>query len=70
MKYIEIDGERIEVHGCDDCPCCDQGDGGYGATCKHPRNSEVEEYGSRYTFYARCGIFLEDVECPLREVDE
>ena len=26
MKYIEIDGERIEVHGCRDCPCYDYGE--------------------------------------------
>ena len=70
MRYIEIDGERIEVHRCEDCPCCDQGDGGYGASCKHPCNSEVTKYGSRYTYYARYGIILEDAECPLREVKE
>ena len=63
MRYIEIDGERVEVRSCIDCPCCDEGDGGYGASCKHPCNSEVTKYGSRY------GIFLEDAECPLREVE-
>lgn len=61
MKYIEIDGERIEVHDCLECPCHDDGDGGYGASCKHPRNSEVAK-GYRF------GTFLEDAECPLREV--
>lgn len=64
MRYIEIDGERIEVHDCEDCPCCDKADGGYGASCKHPCNSEVTKFGYRY------GTFLEDAECPLREVEE
>lgn len=63
MKYIEVDGERIEVHGCFGCPCCDHGDGGYGASCKHPRNSELLEPNYRY------GTSLEDAECPLREVE-
>lgn len=64
MRYIEIDGKRYEVRGCIDCPCCDEGDSGYGAWCKHPRNSEEPKYGTLY------GIDLEDVECPLREVEE
>ena len=70
MKYIEIDGVRIKVRGCRDCPCCDQGDRGYGASCKHPCNSEVTKIGHRYSCFGRYGIILEDAECPLREVEE
>lgn len=65
MRYIEIDGERIEVRGCEDCPCCDMGDGGYGARCKHPSVSELWCDGTY-----RYGPFLGDAECPLREVEE
>lgn len=68
MRYIEIDGERIEVHGCDDCPCYDDGDDGYGAVCKHPSTSETWR-GYTATVY-RSGTSIEDVVCPLREVKE
>ena len=68
MKYIEIDGERIEVHGCDDCPCYDGGDDGYCAVCKHPSTSETWR-GFTGTV-CRSGTFIEDVVCPLREVEE
>lgn len=68
MKYIEIDGKRTEIHGCADCPCCDEGDGGYGEggmTCKHPSFSKLHQvFGTIW----RYGVPVEEVTCPLRKV--
>lgn len=69
-RYVEIDGEKIEVHGCDDCPCHDDGDMGYGAMCKHPKNSYIEVFdGKMYErpVYLRVGLGR---SCPLREEEE
>lgn len=68
MKYIEIDGKIIEVHGCEDCPCCDEGDGGYDAVCKHPSVSNLWQVYTA-TIY-RSGVLVEEVVCPLRKVEE
>lgn len=68
MRYIEIDGEKIEVHGCEDCPCYDDGDDGYGAECKHPSVSEVWQYKYSLKRY-RSGASIGG-PCPLREVIE
>ena len=71
MRYIEIDGERIEVHGCSDCPCYNEKDDDYLPvnSCKHPLRSKVSECtlcGGGY--YERHGTRFEGVvECPLRE---
>ena len=65
MKYIEIDGRRIEIRGCEDCPCCDEGDGGYGATCKHPSVSKLWQVFTA-TIY-RSGVPIGEVTCPLKE---
>lgn len=45
MRFIEIDGERIEVHGCSDCPCYNEKDDDYRPvnSCKHPLRSKVSE---------------------------
>lgn len=71
MRYIEIDGQKIEVHGCEDCPCCDEGEGGYGEcgmTCKHPSVSKLWQVFTA-TIY-RSGVSVGEVVCPLREVEE
>lgn len=73
MKYIEIEGERIEVHGCGDCPCFDHGEDGRYGMCRHPSRSVVRNYyvGGfiRTTMYVRKPMdrWLGD-RCPLREV--
>lgn len=75
MRYIEIDGERIEVRGCLDCPFYEDRDVEY--YCKHPSCSTIR-------FSIACGHYREgknlhntlikegdyDDECPLREVKE
>lgn len=57
MKYVEIDGIRVEVSGCKDCPCfMDVDYYGNGFRCNHPMGDEPEEWG-----YGK--------DCPLREVE-
>lgn len=76
MRYIEIDGERVEVHDCKDCPCYDQGSEYRGdATCRHPSRSYVESYewigGLNRTEYVRTSKDRRiRSRCPLREVEE
>lgn len=75
-RYIEIDGEMIEVHGCSDCPCYNEKDDDYLPvnSCKHPLRSKVSActlgcFGEE-VYYERHGTrFKGVVECPLREVD-
>lgn len=73
MRYIEIDGERIEVHDCSDCPCFDHGVDGRYAYCRHPSRTYVEHYKGRgivrSTIYVRVpkDRWIES-KCPLREV--
>lgn len=76
MKYIEIDGEKVEVHDCKDCPCYDQGSEYRGcAMCRHPSRSHVESYewvgGLNRTEYVRVSKdrWIRS-RCPLREVEE
>lgn len=57
MRYIEIDGHRVEVRCCEDCPCFADGDY-YGNGCNHPAGDSPSE----------CGGFGRN--CPLREVKE
>ena len=80
MRIIEVDGMTCRVDGCLDCPCFDEGDGGYGSCCKHPARSTIDEnvIGRRYR---NCDqFFLYNVfkaekthfwdKCPLREMKE
>lgn len=74
MKYIEIDGERVEVRGCIDCPCYEDRDVEY--YCRHPSRSNIE-------FSLACGHYRDGEKlhtvcmkegdygdnCPLREVE-
>lgn len=75
MKYIEIDGERIEVQRCKDCPCFDHGEDGRYEMCRHPSRTYREQYktGSivrniRYVRKTKDGWL--GSKCPLREVGE
>ena len=37
MRYIEIDGHKVEVGSCEDCPCFEDVDyEGNGFHCNHP----------------------------------
>lgn len=74
MKYIEIDGERVEVHGCLNCPFYEGRDIEY--YCRHPSRTQVESYEwvgglVRSTEYVRTskGRWIRS-RCPLREVEE
>ena len=59
MRYIEIDGHRVEVRCCEDCPCfADVDYYGNGFNCNHPAGDIPSE----------CGGFGRN--CPLREVKE
>lgn len=77
LRYIEIDGERIEIHGCDDCPCYNEMEDDYLPvnSCKHPLRSKVSRYTLKSLggeiYYERCGTHLKGVvECPLKRVGE
>lgn len=76
LRYIEIDGEMIDVHGCSDCPCYNEKEDDYLPvnSCKHPLRSKVStstlEYLGGEVCYERHGTYFKGVvECPLREVD-
>lgn len=59
QRYIEIDGKRVEVESCRECPCYSEVDkDGKGPWCKHPVNYAWPREGHRYGKY-----------CPLRKVD-
>ena len=77
LRYIEVDGELIEVHGCLDCPCYNEKEDDYlpANSCKHPLRSKVSasslEYLGGGICYERHGTYFKGVvECPLREVKE
>lgn len=69
MKYIEVDGIRVTVHACDDCPCYADGASDDDSTCKHPACSDVDSWrgavGMRY--YREGAHIIDGVVCPLRE---
>ena len=63
MRYTEIDGHRVEVECCEDCPLRElQMDSCYNylirIVCRHPYNDgeEIDAWGP-------------SSDCPLREVD-
>lgn len=58
MKYIEIDGKKVVVRRCIDCPCYDQ----KYAQCQHP---SCAEFGVLGWYTTRDW----DGKCPLREVE-
>lgn len=59
QRYIEIDGKRVEVENCRECPCYSEVDkDGKGPWCKHPAHCAWPWEGHRYGKY-----------CPLRKVD-
>ena len=62
MKYIEIDGITVKVDDCNQCPCFNQGDGGYESSCNHPLFEDTKE--TRKAKF--CDYFK---YCPLREVE-
>lgn len=66
MKYVEIDGERIEVHSCRDCPCMEWDKWHW--YCKHPKRTQVIHVG--LDRYERNRVDTHDIECPLREAEE
>ena len=67
MRYIEIDGQRVEVSLCDDCPCYDGGDGGWGERCKHPKgDGESAPLGG----YSHGEDIRYGPNCPLRKVPQ
>lgn len=70
MKYIEIDGQKIEVHSCADCPFYNNGEfkmGLYHSDCKHPLRAErVESELFDGRPYLK-GVNTDDIVCPLRE---
>lgn len=77
LRYIEIDGEKIEVYGCWDCPCYNEKDDDYRPvnSCKHPLRSTVSkdslECMGGGIFYEREGTYFKGVvECPLKKVNE
>ena len=64
MRYTEIDGHKVEVESCEDCPLREvQMDSGYNylirIVCRHPNNDgeEIDAWGP-------------SSDCPLREVKE
>ena len=64
MRYIEIDGHKVEVESCEDCPLRElQMDSCYNylirIVCRHPDNDgeEIDAWGP-------------SSDCPLREVKE
>ena len=62
VRYIEIDGAKVKVRSCTDCPCYTDVDyEGNGPWCKHPIGSANVK-----------GDFRIGIGCPLREeeVDE
>ena len=62
VRYIEIDGMKVEVKCCAVCPCCSEiGKDGRGSWCKHPIGNATVK-----------GNFRIGIGCPLREeeVDE
>ena len=62
VRYIEIDGTRVKVRSCTDCPCYTDVDyEGNGPWCKHPIGNATVK-----------GDFRIGIGCPLREeeVDE
>lgn len=77
LRFIEIDGEMIEVHGCSDCPCYNEKEEDYLPvnSCKHPLRSKVNRYILEClgggVCYERHGTYFEGVvECPLKKVGE
>lgn len=66
MKYIEIDGDRIAVHECRDCPCMEWDDWHW--YCKHPKRTKATHVG--LDRYERYSVDMETIKCPLREVEE
>lgn len=66
MRYIEIDGDRIEVNGCWDCPFMEQGDWHW--YCKHPKMTKETHVGLDRN--ERNRVFADIVKCPLRRVEE
>ena len=63
MRFIEIDGIRVNVERCIQCPCYDDGDAGWGCQCKHPVFEGEPCNG--YDAFRTVMPF-----CPLREVIE
>ena len=59
-RYIKIDGKKVKVESCRDCPCFAYDRSGDGPWCKHPllENAVLDE---------DCKIGR---GCPLREVNE
>lgn len=78
MKYVEIDGERIIVHFCSDCPL--QGSTRANNICNHPSRSTkryTPPYTNRYgdpfpghSFRHGTDVKTEEFTCPLREAEE
>ncbi len=71
MKYIEVDGIRVTVHTCNDCPFyADDSDDN--PICKHPVCSTVDSWrGAVGMCYYREGAhIIGGVACPLREQEE
>lgn len=59
MRYIEIDGHRVEVGHCEDCPCyADVDYDGNTSKCNHPKGDIPSDTG--------LGVGR---NCPLREVE-
>ena len=74
MRYIEIDGERVEVHGCKDCPCYDYGERSVFEGCKHPSRSYVQHHEWNLViplteYFRRPKDNWTWGKCPLREVE-
>ena len=78
MKYVDIDGERVIVYSCSDCPL--QGSTRANDICQHPSRSTMKyipphtnRYGDpspEFSWRRGTDVKTEGFKCPLREVDE
>lgn len=78
MKYAEIDGERVIVYFCSDCPF--EGSTRANDICQHPSRSTMKyipPYTNRYgdpfpdwSWRHGTDTKTEGFECPLRKVYE